>query len=363
MTDSSRLSEDHSVNSGVRLRAESAGPGAWLASLALDYLEAARRRPGAALLPIVLSGLLGVTLALVIPRQYPASASFLADGESGRLPLGGALAGLASQFGVSSSKSDSPLFYAELLTNRMILLNLLTKQYPASVVHAAEPRSLADVLRVKKVATPAGREAGLRVLGQRIAARVNPRTAVVDFTVEAETPELAVAIAEDLLVAVDSFNILSRQTRAAAQRKFFAGRVDETAADVRAAEDDLRRFLLSNRVYQSSPSLQLEQDRLLRNVVLRQTLYTALRQQLDQASLDAVRNTPTIVVLVGPLLIAKASFPKRRLIVAIFLMLGMLVAGLWLRIAERRAFRHAGDFVSWDDNFARGSELLRRKSV
>lgn len=361
MTESSGGNDRLSTPLRERHRTEGIGVAAWLCSKALDYLEAARRRPAAAILPVVLSAVLGVAVAMVIPRRYPASASFFADGDYGRLPLGGALAGLASQFGVSSSKSDSPLFYAELLTNRMILLDLLTKQYPATVVHAAEPRSLADVLRVKKFSTPAGREAGLRLLGQRIAARVNPRTAVVDFTVEAETPELAVAVAQDLLVAVDSFNILSRQTRAAAQRKFFAGRVEETAADLRAAEDDLRRFLLSNRVYQSSPSLQLEQDRLQRNVVLRQTLYTALRQQLDQASLDAVRNTPTIVILIRPLLITRASFPKRRLIVAISLVLGALVAGLWLRIAERRTFRHAGDFASWDDNVARVSGLLRRK--
>ena len=66
------------------------------------------------------------------------------------------------------------------------------------------------------------------------------------------------------------------------------------------------------------------------------------------------------VILTRPLLIARASFPKRRLIVAVFLVLGVLVAGLWLRITERRAFRHASELASWDNNVSRLAGLLRR---
>lgn len=334
---------------------------AWLVARSVSYLEAARRKPWIALGVPAAGTAVGVAFALLLRPLYPAGASFLADSESNRLPLGGALAGLASQFGVSANKSDSPQFYADLLHNRTILLRLLETRYPPATVDAKEPRTLAAVLGVDDVADPRGREAGLRALSRRITPRMNPRTSVIDFDVEAETPALAVAIANDLLTAVDSFNIRTRQVRAAAQQGFFAQRVERAAAALRDAEEELRRFLVTNRAYQQSPTLKIEEERLRRTVDQRQTLYTALQQQLDQASIDAARNTPTLVVLSRPAEITKPSWPKRRLLVAIGLLAGILAALTWLRLDQHALFTRGVD-DSWEASASRLRSLRRRVS-
>jgi uncharacterized protein involved in exopolysaccharide biosynthesis len=320
----------------------------WAMGLVDDIVTAARRRPRIAVGVPLLGAVIGVVLALLIPPRYPASASFVTESDNMRLPINAGLAGLASQLGVAGSKGDSPQFYADMLRNRTILLPLLERRYPPSVTGRSDSASLATLLGIKEATTPLGRDAALRVLDRRMTVNVNPRTNVVNFVVEARTPQLAVALTNDVLSALNAFNLRLRQSRAAAQRRFIEDRVEQAAQELRAAEDELRRFLTSNRLYAGSPSLQFEEARLRRSVDLRQTLYTGLRQQLDQATVDEARNTPSLTVVTEPVLITKKSFPPRRLIVALALGLALALTVITLRVVESSAFRtRVDDPRSW----------------
>jgi uncharacterized protein involved in exopolysaccharide biosynthesis len=329
---------------------------AWLLSRLVDLLVAARRRARLAIVLPALGLVAGITIALLIPSRYPASAAFVPDSDVGRLPLGAGLAGLATQFGLNGGKGESPQFYADLLRNRTILLPILAKRYPAEESGIAAPATLAELLGVERFETPDGREAALRRLSDRLAVSVNPRTNVVGFTVEASTPRLAVAVAHDLLDAVNAFNLQLRQSRAQAQQRFIENRVTASGAELRATEDSLRRFLLSNRQYAGSPTLQFEEARLRRAVDLRQTLYVQLSQQLDQATVDAARNTPTLTVLTTPLPVTKRSYPKRRLIVASSLAASLALLAVVL-LALEGADAERDEVITWR------SELTRLASI
>ena len=320
----------------------------WAAGLLDDLWVAARRRPLVGLGVPLAGAMIGVVLALVIPSRYPASAAFMAESETNRLPINAGLAGLASQLGVSGSKGDSPQFYADMLRNRTILTPLLSKRYPPAVAGRPDSATLGELLGVEEVESPKGRDAALRILDRRIQTNVNPRTQVVSFVVEARTPALAVALANDLLAALNAFNLSLRQSRASSQRQFIEDRVEQAATDLRRAEDELRRFLTSNRLYEGSPSLQFEEARLRRNVDMRQTLYTGLRQQLDQATVDEARNTPSLTILSQPVLVTKRSYPKRRFVASLAFAVALLIGIVWLRVAEPGAFRtRVEDPTSW----------------
>lgn len=320
----------------------------WVMGLLDDTITAGRRRPRIAVGVPVLGATIGVALALLIPPRYPASASFVTESDNMRLPINAGLAGLASQLGVAGSKGDSPQFYADMLRNRTILLPLLERRYPPAVSGRADSASLASILGIKDPTTPRGRDAALRVLDRRIGVNVNPRTNVVTFVVEARTPQLAVALTNDVLSALNDFNLRLRQSRAAAQRRFIEDRVEQAAVELRSAEDDLRRFLSSNRLYAGSPALQFEETRLRRNVDLRQTLYTGLRQQLDQATVDEARNTPSLTVVTQPVIVTKRSYPPRRLLASLALAMALAITVAWLRMREPSAFlTRVDDPRSW----------------
>jgi uncharacterized protein involved in exopolysaccharide biosynthesis len=316
-------------------------PTLWLFRRVVDFIVAARRRSALSIITLGAGVLLGVSLALLLPSRFPATASFVPESESGRMPLNAGLAGLASQFGVLPGKSDPPQFYADMLRSEKLQLGVLNKTYSAELSGVGRPATLFEILGIKSPVSPRDRDDGLRKLNRYLAVSVNPRTNVITFTVEAPNPQLAVAVANDLLAAINNLNVDLRQERAAAQRKFVDDRLRDAAGSLRAAEDSLRAFVLANRSFQGSPSLQLEESRLRRNVDLRQTLYVNLSQQLDQASIDAARNTPALTLLDEPLLVTKRSFPNRRLIASAAVCVAVALLLLLLRVLESDVFTDA----------------------
>ena len=74
----------------------------------------------------------------------------------------------------------------------------------------------------------------------------------------------------------------------------------------------------------NSPQLTFENDRLERQVFMRQELVTAMAQAYEQARIDEVRNTPLITVIDRP---EPAALPDPRWLLEIVLglSLGMMV--------------------------------------
>ena len=99
---------------------------------------------------------------------------------------------------------------------------------------------------------------------------------------------------------VSHFNLLTRQTRAGAERRFVEARLQEAADSLRLVENRHKAFLQANRDFRNSPQLKFENDRLERDVQFQQQLYTSLAQSFEQARIDEVRNTPVITVLEPP---------------------------------------------------------------
>ena len=92
----------------------------------------------------------------------------------------------------------------------------------------------------------------------------------------------------------------------------------------------MERFLRDNRTFASSPQLMFENDRLQRDVAMRQQIMAGLTQAYEQARIDEVRNTPVITVVQRPE--APALPDRRRLVlkglaaIVIGLMLGIGIA-------------------------------------
>jgi uncharacterized protein involved in exopolysaccharide biosynthesis len=105
-----------------------------------------------------------------------------------------------------------------------------------------------------------------------------------------------------LLQAIALFNMDTRQSQAAAERRFIGDRVDSARDSLHAAETDLQLFLESNRQWENAPLLIFQHDRLQREVMLYQSVLTTLVQSYEQASITEVRDTPVITVLQEPFL-------------------------------------------------------------
>jgi uncharacterized protein involved in exopolysaccharide biosynthesis len=267
-----------------------------LAGLARGLLRRRRLVIGLALVSAFITGALG----LVRKRTWTSAATFMP--QSRRTPTAG-LSGIAAQLGISFPTVDAgqgPAFYSDLLTSRAMLGALADTTFEYQAAEGPVRVTLADIFRVKARTPALRREAVIRKLGKRITAVAVLKTGVVRVRVTTLAPDLARSILEFVLDRLNLFNLETRQSQARAERRFMEARLDEARGELRAAEDRLQNFLQRNRDYRNSPELSFEQDRLSREVQMRQQVYTTLAQGYEQAKLEEVRDTPVITVVEPP---------------------------------------------------------------
>lgn len=309
----------------------------------------------------------GVTLAL--PRSWTVSASFIPQAR--KTPSN--LAGLAAQFGVAipmSDPSQTPPFYVDLLRSREILGKIVDTTYSFAGPDGPTHGKVTDYYWIWERDSARRREDGIWALRKDVGASFDLKTGVVDVQVSARYPDLALQVMQHLLAELNRFNLVTRQSQAAAERNFTATRLAEVQREMRQAEDALQVFLERNRDYRNSPLLTFQQDRLARRMNEQQALYSSLSQAYEQAKIEEVRDTPVFTVLETPELPAR---PDKRYL-ALKVLLGLVVGagfgvglGLLRDVGARSAIGGDPDFVEFVDlrrrtaeEFTHPLQLIRR---
>jgi uncharacterized protein involved in exopolysaccharide biosynthesis len=252
------------------------------------------------ILPIVLACATGAW-SLTRDRTYAAYAAFMPQAADTR-GAGGAAA-LAQQFGVTlgaERPGQSPQFYVDLLRSRTLMRQALQAEYQLADVDG-EPWKGTLMQYWQRGET--GRDSWRRAtdkLRRAVSASVARETGVVHMTVAIDNPTLAEAIAHHLLQLLNEFNLEVRQNRALEEGRFISGRVAEAQADLLTAEAALQEFLRQNRQFRLSPELNFEHDRLQREVMMQQEVYTSLLRSREQARIDGMRDTPLVTVIDPP---------------------------------------------------------------
>src|SRR5689334_9416812 len=168
-----------------------------------------------ALLGAVLAGL----LAFFKPALYLASASFVPQGND---PGRSGLASLAGQFGVSlptSTQSLSPDFYAKLLKSRVLLAPIARDTF---VVQESGGRRIPflDLFKIAGGTAAQREERGITLLKAIVGVSVVKSTGVVELSAATRWPSVSLAIVTSLIDGVNDYNQRTRQSQAAAERKF-----------------------------------------------------------------------------------------------------------------------------------------------
>lgn len=256
--------------------------------------------------------------------QYKASASFAPQGyDAGRSNA----AGLAGQFGVTiggGNQSLSPDFYEELLQSRALLLPVSRDTF-AVAEKGGGRYSFMNLFGIESP-TQAGREErAVRALKGMVAPKVQKATGIVTVTAATPWPDVSVAIVTALVEEINKYNRSTRQGQAAAERKFVEGRLALASVDLRQAEDQMERFLRTNRDLSGSPELSMARERIQRNLTLRQQIFTSLTQSYEDVRIREVRDIPVIAV-VDSASVPSAPEPRGRLKIVV---MGLFLGGLF----------------------------------
>lgn len=296
----------------------------------LDFLRAHRRLVlGTGLAAFLLVGV----ITFVRPRTYTSTARFMPQASEGALAR---LSGLAATFGVTvppTETGSSPAFYAELLQSRDIIRGAVETRYAFESAGDSVRGTLVELFDAKGSTPERRRDEAAKELLESIDVSVSRETGTVSLEVTTRWPELSRQVAARMIALVSDFNLHRRQTKALAERRFVESRLADVRDTLRAVESKLQSFLQRNREYRNSPQLLFEYDRLEREVLMQQQVYTGLAQSYEAARIDEVRNTPVITVMEPPDLPAK---PDARLALVKGVLAGLVGMGLGAFLAAAR---------------------------
>jgi uncharacterized protein involved in exopolysaccharide biosynthesis len=287
-----------------------------------EVLAVLLRRRGTIVRTTVLVTVVAIAVAQFRPLTYTTSAAFRPQGSE---QSASQLMSLASQFGVSvpgGGDEASPAFYAELLTSREMLYEVVG----TPIARTGEGSLLLkDLLEIEEETEERRDEATYEWLrDEAVSVSTGRETGTVTLSVKTEWPEVSLTIANLLLEGVARFNLVTRQSQAAAEGAFIEGRVEQARADLEAAEDSLRIFLEENRQWENAPLLRFRLEAMQREVGLRSSVMTTLVQSSIQARIAEVRDTPVITVLQQPYFPPRND-PRRRVLTAA---LGLVLGGM-----------------------------------
>ena len=148
-------------------------------------------------------------------------------------------------------------------------------------------------------------------------------------------PDLSLQIIKNSFNAIVSFYNELNQLKAKEKRLFIEQRVFDTSVSLKNAENNLKVFLENNSNI-SSPMLQLEKERLEREVFLYSQIYLNLFNQFETSKIDENDSTSSIFLLDKPqILPTKHGMSIFRGIVIVFV-LSFMMASVYFSIRNRK---------------------------
>jgi uncharacterized protein involved in exopolysaccharide biosynthesis len=296
------------------------------------------------------AGVLGILLAVVLPKWYRATAVILPPEET---DLGGNLGIMAralsklpalGEFGEYSTPVD---IYKAILKSRTVQDEIV------------ERFGLMKIYRLRS------RELTLKTLAKHSSVKMNP-DGTISVSVEDKDPKRSAAMTMAMLEGLDHYNIAKRNTQGQRTRVFLQRRVAETDSALRVSEMSLRRYQEKHRavapasinsadvsaaadlmarkvalevrigimrgymrenneqVIQAQrelaelerqigtlPGLQTELARLIRDNKVQEQLYLLLTAELEDARVKELRDTPTVTILDAPTVPERPSRPRK----------------------------------------------------
>ena len=170
----------------------------------------------------------------------------------------------------------------------------------------------------------------IRELLNMISISENIKTSIITFSVNASEPRLAAEINQKFIEELDSHQRNYNKAKTSQTRQFIESRIYDTEKELKSAEEFLKIFLDRNRRIENSPSLQLEQQRLAREVTVLTGVFTTLKQQLETTKIEELKESDYVITLDHPNIPLERSKPKKKRMV---ILAGFLGVGLGLMLA------------------------------
>jgi uncharacterized protein involved in exopolysaccharide biosynthesis len=248
-------------------------------------------------------------------------------------------AGLAAQFGIAmpTSQSEPKWVYPEIIKSRTLARSMLKRKFDTNKF--GPQKNLLQILTYGNDDPQVGLDTLEIMAVNNFLGMINIsediKTAILTLSINASEPSFAAEVNQALIEELDTHQRKYNKAKTSDTKQFIEERIIDTEKELMAAEEDLKVFMDRNRRIENSPALQLEQQRLGREVTVLTGVFTTLKQQLETTKIEEVKESDYVVVLDPPEVPLERSKPNKKLMV---ILAGILGIGLGLVLAFVREF-------------------------
>ena len=314
----------------------------------------------------------GVIMALTSPVRYTATTTMVPQlsGESSRM---GNISSLASMAGINLNLGQkatdlSPQTYPKIVQSVPFQLKIMETQFQFSDVE--KPVSLFDyytqyskpgplsVIKKYTLGLPGillkafkgkqkeqtlpplpGEEKAIRlskeqdevrkIIAENIQLELNDKEGYLQLNTHFHDAPLAAQVASEAQTLLQEYITRFKVEKARAQLDFVKERHNEKKKAFEQAQANLAAFRDRNKNVTSAMALT-EQERLQNEYQLAFEVYSSIAQQLEQARIKVKEDTPVFSVIQPVTIPSERSEPKRKIILAIWIFLGIALAAGWV---------------------------------
>lgn len=307
---------------------------------------------------------LGLVIAFTSKVEYEATCKLLPESQESSLPDLGGLGGLAglAGFDLSSLSSGgsvlSPEIYPEIVNSTPFLDKLINSpvyfEKKDTIISSfdyfleIDRPSLFDLIieytfglptKIKSLFIDSDQELEsydlvrfskeeweiLDAFKDRLSVEFNAETSTLEISSEMPDP-VAAAKVTNLLVKELTERVSGHKIEKSKNAlEFIEKRFDESKSEYEIKQRQLARFTNSNRNI-SNPITEIEHKRLENELSIAFEVYKGLATQLEQARIKVKEETPVFTVLEPVRVPEEKSWPKRGIIIIIFLILGLVLS-------------------------------------
>jgi uncharacterized protein involved in exopolysaccharide biosynthesis len=242
----------------------------------------------------IITGVIFVSLvtgaaAALVPRRYKAEVSLTPVISSKSTSALGGIAALAGAT-LNTGYQLTPARMVELLKSRYVLNGVGNSPVPGN-----PPQTVIDRIMEEKY-TRNDPEEITKQLTKLLNIATNKETGTITVAIEYKDSALSRLIASRVVDSASQMFVRTSKAQAAQQRIAQEARVEQSAAQLARAEEDLRQFNYSNRVAPSFSIAAIDRGRLSRNITVAEQVYTQAIGDQQAAYAHELEETPTVVV-------------------------------------------------------------------
>ena len=254
---------------------------------------------------------------------YTASAKFLPSKNPEMTSRMGTLIGTSGRI-ESFENNVTSEYYTELLTSspfleRIAKRNFFSKKMGEEVdlISYYEVEAENETERIIKV---------IKTIGGSLELSTARTTKVVSISYSTNEPELSAAIVNAFLDELNKYNQYVRDNKAKQNREFIEDQLKGNKKLLKDVEEARYNFIARNKKI-VTPDLEVELDRLKRNVRVQEEVYITLEKQLQLAKIEEQEKKPVIEIIERASIPLYKSSPrtKRSVILAGFVSLFLFI--------------------------------------